>query len=223
MQHVLLIYGLGRTPFSLFRLATVVRQSGYCPSFFGYSSTIEPMLRIVARLKLHIERVQPTVILAHSLGGILTRLALTQTQLPSLKQIVMIGTPNQPPRLAKWFMQRWWFRIFAASCGEFLASAEAYQQLPTLPCDVTIFAGTAGPCGKFSPFGVELNDSVVSVSETKLNEQTEPILIPALHSFMMNHPMVSAGIHQLLSLEGVGLNTDNRTGMPIQRHQPITD
>ncbi len=198
MQRVLLIHGLGRTPFSLTRLARVVRQSGYRPSFFGYSSTFEPLPKIVARLKLHLEQLQPTVVLAHSLGGILTRLAMAQTQLTSLKHIVMMGPPNQPPRLAKWFMRRWWFRMFAGSCGEFLSSAQAYQQITTAPCDVTIFAGTAGPRGKLSPFGDDLNDSVVSVSETKLNEQTEPILVPALHSFMMNHPMVLEHVRGLL-------------------------
>ena len=199
MQRVLLIHGLGRTPFSLTRLAAVVRRRGYRPSFFAYSSTLEPMPRIVARLQQHLERVQPTVILAHSLGGLLAQLALGSIQLRSVRHIVMMGTPNQPPRLAKWFMQRWWFRAFARSCGEFLASPTAYQHLPQVTCPVTLFAGTAGPRGKLSPFGDDLNDSVVSVSETRMNGQPEPILVSALHSFIMNHPLVLEHVRGLLT------------------------
>ena len=198
MQRVLLIHGLGRTPFSLARLASVVRRCGYRPSFFAYSSTLEPMPTIVARLQKHLQRIQPTVILAHSLGGVLTRLALGSSTLASLRHIVMMGTPNQPPRLATWFMQRWWFRAYARSCGEFLASPTAYRQLPKDICSMTLFAGTAGPRGRLSPFGDDLNDSLVSVSETFMTGQPEPILVPALHSFMMNHPMVLEHVRELL-------------------------
>ena len=63
---------------------------------------------------------------------------------------------------------------------------------------MTLFAGTAGPRGRLSPFSDDLNDSVVSVSETFMTGQPEPILVPALHSFMMNHPMVLEHVRELL-------------------------
>jgi hypothetical protein len=198
MRNVMLIHGLGRTPFSLARLASVVRQRGFRPSFYGYSSTLESLPKIVCRLQRQLDRVQPEMILAHSLGGILTRFALPDSS-ACPKHVVMLGTPNQPPRLAKWFNLQWWFRCFARSCGTFLASGEAYERLPSLSCPVTIFAGTAGPRGKFSSFSDELNDGIVAVSESILYDQPDPILVPALHSFLMNHPMVLAKVQRLLA------------------------
>ena len=72
---------------------------------------------------------------------------------PPVARLVMLGTPNRPPRLAKWFGRFRTYRWAFGSCGRFLANPEDYAQLPPIPVPFTVVAGTFGPVGRFSPFG----------------------------------------------------------------------
>jgi hypothetical protein len=111
----------------------------------------------------------------------------------------MLGTPNQMPRLARLAWQfppfQWWTR----SCGENLASHQFYGQLPPLNCPYRIVAGTGGWQSPWSPFGEELNDGIVAVSETKLSEKDQPLKFPVSHTFMMNEPKVQATVMRCLN------------------------
>lgn len=197
MNNALLVHGLGRTPVSMFPLAGVVRRAGFRTHFFAHSCTLEPFDGIVRRLVRVFNRVRPRVVVAHSLGGILTRMALPRVGVPP-ERLVMLGTPNHPPRLAarvwKWRPFRWLF----GTCGRFLAHPAEYERLPAASVPCTVIAGTAGPVGKFSPFGNDPNDGVVSVSETELSG-ADTHLVPAWHTWMMAHPQVHAVVRRVLT------------------------
>lgn len=204
----LLVHGLGRTPVSMFPLAGVVRRAGYRTHFFAHSCTLEPFDRIVRRLVRTLNLIRPSVVVAHSLGGILTRMALPDVVVPP-EHLVMLGTPNRPPRLAarvwKWLP----FRLLFGTCGRFLAHPAEYERLPvpTIPC--TVVAGTAGPVGKLSLFGTDVNDGVVSVGETEL-PGADTHLVPAWHTWMMAHPRVHAQVRRVLTSS----SPSGRTGPP---------
>jgi hypothetical protein len=197
-SSALLVHGLSRTPLSLFPLAGVVRRAGLRTHFFGYSCAVEPFHHIVRRLASVLRRLRPGFIFAHSLGGLLSRFALEQAPLPDLRQLVMLGTPNRPPRMAEHFWKWLPFRWVSAQGGRFLATPADYDRLPptTVPC--TVIAGTAGPVGRFSPFGFEPNDGVVAVSETELPGAARH-LVPAWHTWMMAHPQVHAHLTAILT------------------------
>lgn len=207
MRTALLVHGLGRSPVSMFPLAGPVRRAGVRPHFFGYSASVESMPRIVARLKRTLTKRQPDYLIGHSLGGILLRLALAELPTTSVKHFFMLGPPNQSPRLARYFT-KWGlpFRLFSGSSGRFLANPDDYLRLPPPPCPTTVVAGTGGPRGRFSPFGSEPNDGIVSVSETKLDDTHQPLLVPALHTWIMSHPQVHALVRDIM------------TGTPTRQH-----
>ena len=129
-------------------------------------------------------------IVAHSLGGVLTRAALACPKTPVPEQVVMLGTPNQPPRLAAlaWHLHpfRWW----TGQCGFNLTDAVFYETLPSLDVPYTVIAGISGPRGALSPFGDEPNDGIVALTETHLSPTDEVIQLPVFHTFMMNHPQL---------------------------------
>jgi pimeloyl-ACP methyl ester carboxylesterase len=133
-------------------------------------------------------------LVGHSFGGLLLREAIAQVNELRVNHLIMLGTPNQPSRLASKFYTRWPFRLFRGNCGECLSDPTWYRKLPALTHPYTIVAGTAGWRGRLSPFNGEMNDGLVSVSETKMNEDDQPILIPALHTFIMN----SRSVHHLI-------------------------
>lgn len=127
---------------------------------------------------------------AHSLGGVLTRAALGLAQGTTPQHVVMLGTPNQLPRLAPVAQKFPPFQWLTGQCGENLACSRFYQTLPKLAGNYTIIAGTSGPRGPLSPFGDELNDGIVALGETPMRSTDKVVRLPVWHTFMMNNAAV---------------------------------
>jgi pimeloyl-ACP methyl ester carboxylesterase len=190
---VLLVHGLGRTPLSMFGLASTLRRAGHHTRFFGYSATFESLPRIVRRLSNRLQSLakmrRPVGLVGHSLGGLLLRMALVEVPNLAVHHFVMLGTPNCGSRMAG-LASRWSpFRIFSRSCGQFLSAPSECNRV-SRPCiPFTVIVGTAGPKGRYSPFGNEPNDGVVAVSEAAI-DALAVVQFPVLHSFMMDSPSV---------------------------------
>jgi hypothetical protein len=199
-MQVVLIHGLGRSPLSLFSLGRRLQQSGHQTQTFGYAAVSEPYGQIVNRFCDCLETVAQRgtySVVAHSLGGILTRSALSSLdKLP--EQVVMLGTPNQPPRLATIAWNIPLFRWFTGQCGAHLNSLEFYNRLPHPSSPYTIIAGTAGPTGPFSPFGIDVNDGIVALQETYITPQDQIFKFPVFHTFMMNDSRVQHTVLQAI-------------------------
>jgi hypothetical protein len=202
-MKVLLVHGLGRTPVSLFSLEWRLKQAGWATEQFGYAAFLESYSQIVKRFQTRLEEISsqgPYGIVAHSLGGLLTRSALGGGKLPLPERVVMLGTPNRLPRLAALAWKLAPFRWFAGQCGFNLASPKFFTQLPPLKLSYTIIAGTQGLRGAWSPFGLEVNDGIVALSETRISDGDRPIELPVNHTFMMNDPTVQETVVQCLKL-----------------------
>lgn len=200
-MRLLLVHGMGRTPLSLGRLARVLRQEGHRVERLGYVAAIETFESIRARVRRRVEALaradEPYAVLGHSLGGLALRAALSGLA-PAPRHLVMLATPNQPPRLACRLQRLWPYRVICGESGQLLARSEFFRQLPPPPVPYTIIAGTAGPCGRRSPFGQEANDWIVAVEETKIGPGDRPVTLPVGHTFMMNDRRVHAAIRQAL-------------------------
>ena len=202
-MKVLLIHGLSRSPLSLLGLEKSLQQMGLMTEQFGYFALTESFDRIVERLRDRLEALssQGTYgIVAHSLGGLLVRVALGLGAIKLPKHIVMLGTPNQLPRLAPHAWQllppfRWW----TGQCGYNLTNPNFFASLPKLKSPYTIVAGTGGHRGFLSPFGDEPNDGIVALDETRLSQQDRLIQLPVLHTFMMNDYKVQKTVGSALS------------------------
>ncbi len=211
-MQLLLAHGLGRTPVSLFGLAAELRRAGHRTRFFGYFPPLEPVAwivhRLAERLRALAARGQPVGLIGHSLGGLLLRSALANVPELQVHHLITLGTPHSAPRIAR-FVWRWFppFRLYSRDCGRFLTSPDALENLPPPTVPFTLIAGTAGPCGRWSPYGTEPNDGVVTVTEARLHG-TEPVFVPGLHSFLMDTIAVRA---RILAIMG---NSDSRTSFP---------
>ncbi len=202
-MKILLIHGLSRTPLSLSGLESYLQFRGATTEQFGYLAFAESFDSIVKRLFVRCQAIaekEPYGIVAHSLGGLLIRAALANNSIKLPEHIVMLGTPNKPPRLAPiaWKLPpfRWWTR----HCGFNLTNPSFFKSLPGLTSPYTIIAGTLGPTGAWSPFGNELNDGIVAVSETFLSNFDPIIQLPVWHTFMMNDLTVKKTVAKALGL-----------------------
>lgn len=200
---VLLVHGLWRTPLSFLSLVRRLREWGYRTERFGYAAIAQGYEVIVERLVRRLERLgdgdAPYIVIGHSLGGILLRSALPRLTSPLPEHFVMLGTPNHSPRLARQLGVRWAYRRLMGESGANLASESFYRSLPAPPVPYTIVAGTAGPRGRWSPFGDEPNDWIVAVAETRIRDDDAIVVLPVTHTFMMNNTEVQAVIRRRIA------------------------
>jgi hypothetical protein len=204
---------MGRTPLSLFRLARHLRRAGHRPRVVGYVAAVErfPAIRDRVRrgLELAARSGQPYAAIGHSLGGLLVRAALDgwPAALPLPGHVIMLGTPNQPPRLARRLHRFWPYRLVNGECGRLLAQAEFFIGLPPMAVPCTIVAGTGGRRSRWSPFGPDANDGIVAVDEAALDAPAYLAQVPVRHTFMMNDRRVRALV---LNALGVGPSSAGR-------------
>lgn len=201
-MKVLLIHGLGRTALSLSILEWHLWQQGWPTEQFAYFAFLESYDQIVERLQARLQEISTQgsyAIVAHSLGGLLTRSVLGLTRIAGPAQVVMLGTPNRLPRLATYAWKVPLFQRFAGQCGLNLSSPAFFKKLPKLDFPYTIIAGTEGPRGSWSPFGDEVNDGIVALNETYLCDRDPIIQLPVNHTFMMNDSIVRKTVIQALN------------------------
>jgi pimeloyl-ACP methyl ester carboxylesterase len=197
-MRVLLVHGLGRTRWSFFSLSRRLSGSGHAPEFFSYSPWTEGHKSILARLVAKLRDLAATEVevglVGHSFGGLLLREAIAMTPELKVRHFFMLGTPNRLPRLAQrlypWFPSR----LLFGTCRECLMDTSWFGRLADLSVPYTVVAGTAGWRGPLSPFQGEINDGAVALSETLVKEDDQPVLVPILHTFLMN----SQRVHQLI-------------------------
>jgi alpha/beta hydrolase family protein len=201
-MQALLVHGMGRTTLSMLRLGRKLRRAGHTVELVGYMAAAEPFARIVLRIQERFATAAargPYVVVGHSLGGLLARAALGRRP-PSFTgpaHIIMLGTPNRPPRQARRYAKLPVYRWFNGECGQLLTQESFFERLPALSVPYTIVAGTRSGPGR-SPFGDDPNDGVVAVSETLVAPGDTPITVPARHTFIMNDRRVLAAILEVL-------------------------
>jgi hypothetical protein len=204
-MNLLLVHGLWRTPLSLLLLIRQLRGWGYGTEQFGYAAVAQGYDAIVARLIARLERLADAgsyTVIGHSMGGVLLRSALSHVTGPQPQHLIMLGTPNRPPRLARVLGVRGVYRRIMGECGVNLSSPLFYAGLPVPQVPYTIVAGTAGPRGRWSPFGEEPNDGIVAVSETRIHDDDRLVLLPVTHTFMMNSARVHDVVRRALMTAG---------------------
>jgi pimeloyl-ACP methyl ester carboxylesterase len=138
----------------------------------------------------HVARVagdQPYAVVGHSLGNVVTRMALPQ--LSGIQAMVMLAPPNRVPVMAKALAPSAVFRTITGDAGKRLQDPAFFASLPLPPPRTLIIVGTGGPRSSWLPFRGAVNDVVVARDES-LIEGVATIDVPAVHTLIMHHPVV---------------------------------
>lgn len=187
----ILVHGMGRTPVSMALLAYRLRRHGFRTAIFGYSVAVEKFSSVLARLQRFIEArcdEQAYIVVGHSLGGVLLRCVLPK--LPRLPAACfLLAPPSRACVFARLLAPHLPYRVVTGEMGQLLADEQFMQGVPIPQCPTWIYAGTGGPSSRFFPIGGEPNDGVLKVSETRL-VGVPLVLVPAMHTFLMNSRVV---------------------------------
>ena len=150
---------------------------GHAVGYFRYYTRTEKFVDIVQRLVARVK-------------------SLPSDQLPC--HLILLASPNQPPRLAPIAKRNPLYRYLTTDCGQRVLSADFYQELPVPTVPTTVIAGSGGPRVSWMPYGDEPNDGVMSVQDTYLGSGVEVIDVPSIHTFIMNSRQTLAHIQRIL-------------------------
>lgn len=209
-MRVFLIHGMGRSRASMAILAARLRRAGHDVSSFGYLVSRHSVDDIADQFRAHIERTlgparesdgrpifhhEPYAVVGHSLGNIITRLC-APTLPAGFSRFIMLAPPNRSPVLARALRENPLFKVLTKDGGQKLASPDFYERLPVPDVSTLIIAGDRGPRLSWLPFESS-HDGIVALEEAILDGVPLHV-VPALHTFIMNHPQVVRAIHWFL-------------------------
>ena len=200
-MNVLLLHGQGRTTLAMRPLGFRLRKLGHSVQYFRYYTRSETFEDIVNRFVQWVNTVhagKPYVVVGHSMGGLIARagLPLLEHHLPV--HLIMLASPNRPPKLAPHIRNNLLYKYLTTDCGQQVLTPEFYQRLPLPTIPVTVIAGSAGPRAKWLPYGFEPNDGALSVNDAFLGKGYELIQVPSIHTFIMNSHQTLQHIQRVL-------------------------
>jgi pimeloyl-ACP methyl ester carboxylesterase len=201
---VIVLHGLGRSRGNMSGMAKHLKDSSkYTVLTIGYPSAmaeVEQHAYGLARVLENLEGVEEINFVGHSLGNIVTRRYLFGQFAdlpdckpdPRIKRIVMVGAPNNGAQFAK--------LLTSNSIAEKLMIQPGLQlgvgwdalaeKLATPGVEFGIIAGGKGDGVGYNPLLEGDDDLVVTVAETRIPGARDFLLVPALHTFMMDNETV---------------------------------
>lgn len=191
---VVLLHGLGRTSFSMARIAADLDAAGYRVINATYPSRRVPLETLATEwLPAHVRTVTAgsrVHFVTHSLGGILVRLWLRECGAPpNLGRVVMLAPPNTgselTDRLARWAPFHWATGVNGRRLGTAPdALPRALGGWPAARSALGVIAGDRSinpllECALPGP-----NDGKVSVASTHLAGESDHLVLPFSHTWL---------------------------------------
>lgn len=201
MQQVILLHGLGRTPWSMLAMENALGSDGFHVYNPGYPSRRHDIVTLSRSIyhyikKNGLEKAGELYFVTHSLGGIIVRtMHNLYPELP-IGRVVMLAPPNQGSELADILSPHPVFRIaFGPALREL--TTDKYlgpASLGKVDFPLGVVAGNTH-LFPFSRWLGEEHDGLVGVERTKVEGMKDFIILPYGHTWIMEKKDV---IHQVV-------------------------
>lgn len=216
-EAVVLIHGLIRSSREMQRFTEACENAGYLPVPFTYPSTritIPEAGRMLHDVIAGLEGVTRVHIVAHSMGGIVTRSYCQQFDEPRLGRIVMLGVPNNGAELAEVLRYNVWLRwLMGPGAVELRVDPQGLvSRLPAPPTEFATIAGARLDGQGWNPILPGDDDGTVTVARAHLAGATDSINIPVMHPLLTRDPGV---IELTLRFLATGALRDNGLREPV--------
>jgi len=194
---------MGRSPLSGWPMLWRLRRAGLRTGSFGHWVSWQSTAFITRRLGERLQQLGAAgdyVLVGHSLGGVLLRLAL-QNLPPTARpprRLFLLGSPVQASSIAGRLGPNPLYRLLTGDCGRMLGSPLRMAAIGQPAVPVTAIVGVKGWSLAVGLLPPELNDGVVTVSETSAPWLTDVIRVPVTHMRLPSDAGVTALILQRL-------------------------
>jgi len=191
-RGVLLIHGILRSSKCMSTFADAAQQAGYTPFAFNYPSTqvsIPEAAEYLHQAIESLEGIDHLDIIAHSMGGLVTRAYFAKHHDPRIRRAVLVGTPNHGAELADLLYRNLVLRLASGPGGRQLVT-DADGLIPLLPtprCDFAIIAGARGNATGWNPWIPGDDDGTVTVDSTRLVGAADFETVHCMHSALLGH------------------------------------
>jgi pimeloyl-ACP methyl ester carboxylesterase len=192
-ESVVLLHGLGRSPFSMKRIQWTLQEAGYQVVNVSYPSRQYSVERLSEDYVAEVMATKVPVsarkvhFVTHSLGGIILRQYLAQHTVTNLGRVVMLAPPNHGSRLAdtlrRHALGRW--ILGPAGCELGTAANDLPQRLGPVDFPLGVIAGDVSLNPFFSRVLEGPNDGKVTVESTKMAGMSDFVVIHSSHTWMM--------------------------------------
>lgn len=190
-EAVIVLHGLGRTARSMSPLASRLADAGFRVHNMGYPSTGEEPAALVEQLGLRVAQCcdgAPRMhFVGHSLGGLITRAFLAESEPENLGRVVMIAPPNHGSQIVDELgdsaLFEWALGPTASQLGT--DPDDFPGRLPPPRYELGVIAGVTST----NPVGSSIlpgeDDGTVTVESAKLPGMTDFVTVPHSHTFIM--------------------------------------
>jgi pimeloyl-ACP methyl ester carboxylesterase len=194
---VVLLHGIARTSRSLRKVERALRACGFATLNLDYASRRKPLEALAADIHPDITAFANTIggplhFVAHSMGGLLTRVYVAHHRPVALGRVVMLGTPNGGSEVADLLKRFAIFRAFYGPAGQQLTTEQDDRLTSLPPPDYAV--GVIAGIRSLDPIASRLilprpNDGRVSVQSAKLANMSDLIIVKASHTGLVRHPV----------------------------------
>ncbi len=205
-EVVIVVHGLGASRQFMNQLSDYLAENGHFHVInFGYPSTngdVATHATSLVNVLKHLDGVETVNFVAHSMGNIVIRHALTDlAELPAaeqpkfkFKRFVMIAPPNHGAEIADEFVDSKLVNAFAGEPLQQLAPSKGWetleQRLAAPSCEFGIIAGGTGDDKGYLAAIPGDDDGLLSVETTRLAGASDFVLIKGIHQLMPKNEQV---------------------------------
>lgn len=198
---VVLLHGLGRSEWSMRRLERALEADGHRVVNLGYPSRDHTVATLVDTVATELARccagADTLHFVTHSLGGILVRAWVHETDPQNLGRVVMLSPPNQGSGVADRLPDRLLRLVMGpASVQLGTDSASIPVELPPVDFELGIITGDASLNPLFSQWLPGEDDGMVAVESAWVEGADDFLVVPYTHTFIMYRDRV---IEEVLS------------------------
>ena len=228
-RAVVVLHGLMRSDSSMRRMARYLREQGKFSTFnVSYPSTqgtVGDHARALASILAGLEGIEEIHFVAHSLGNLVVRHYLADCQQaqpprqpdPRIQRMVMLGPPNNGAQIAEVLLRNGLGKVIAGQSGQQLAREWTAlcdgMAIPAFPFG--IIAGGREQKRGYNPLLKGDNDAIVSVESARLGGAADFVVLPVLHTTMMDNATVQQYTLRFLE-QGYFVSAEDRKPIPLE-------
>lgn len=190
---VVLLHGLGRSWHAMNPLARQLAREGFSTLNLPYPSLVKPLGWILSHVRDQVARFsdgQPVHFVTHSLGGIITRMLISEDPPWQTGRLVMLAPPNAGSEIIDWASRKPLLRPLLSPAARALASDAIPASLPALPSDLDalVIMGSRSSIPFFRKLLPGENDGIVSITGGRIDGLRAFSVVDADHTFIQIHP-----------------------------------